>query len=87
MSQLPGHNVSDDPHVYIYSGSLLHTLTSAVILSIVSSLLLIPVIICSVLESVSLKIIIIVIAMNVYLFVLTWLTRLKTPELILAGAT
>lgn len=85
--QLPGHDISNDPNIYIYSGPLLRYLTSAILLFMVSSLLLTPVIICNAMTSVSLKILVIVISMVLYLFVLTALTRSKTPELILAGAT
>ncbi|KAI1329832.1 hypothetical protein F5Y16DRAFT_71590 [Xylariaceae sp. FL0255] len=81
------HTVSTDANVYIYSGSLIKRTAATLLLLLISILLLLPVIICTTTTSMIARLFIIVISTAVYLATLSALTRARTFELILAGAT
>jgi len=73
--------------VYIYSGTLIKRLTRAVILILTIGLLLTPVVVCNSVPSVVPRISIVVLSSAVFLFVLDALMKVRTFELVLAGAT
>lgn len=81
------HNLSIDPNVYLYSGHLIKRIARMLLLLLITSLLLMPVVICNVTNTTSIRIVIIMISTMVYLAILSELTRSKTMELVLAGAT
>ncbi|KAE9363029.1 hypothetical protein N431DRAFT_357402, partial [Stipitochalara longipes BDJ] len=83
----PSHDVSRDSNVYIFSGSLIGRITRTLILSIITFLLLAPVLVCNALSSTTPRIITIVISTIVFLSTLSLLTRARTVETFLAGAT
>jgi hypothetical protein len=85
--QDPLHDVSRDSNVYIFSGSLIRRITRTLILSIITFLLLAPVLICNSLTSTTSRMITIVISTIVFLSTLSLLTRARTVETFLAGAT
>ncbi|KAK0113057.1 hypothetical protein ONS95_014763 [Cadophora gregata] len=81
------HNISNDPNVYIYSGRRIQRTAKAVLLFLITLLLLMPVIICNFVDTISIRITIVMISTISYLLVLSGLTRARTIELIIAGAT
>lgn len=85
--QDPSHDISRDSNVYIFSGSLIGRITRTLILSIIIFLLLAPVLVCNALTSTMSRIITIVISTIVFLSTLSSLTRARTVETFLAGAT
>ncbi|KAI0401134.1 hypothetical protein F4802DRAFT_582041 [Xylaria palmicola] len=84
---LPSHNVSADANVYIYSGSLIRRIARVLLLVLISFLLLLPVTICTTTTSMVVRLFIIILSTAVYLAILSALTKARTFELILAGAT
>ncbi|KAI1740158.1 hypothetical protein F4680DRAFT_448354 [Xylaria scruposa] len=84
---MPFHNVSTDANVYIYSGCIIKRTAKILLLLLISFLLLLPVTICSTTTSMIARLIIIILSTAVYLTVLSALTKARTFELILAGAT
>ncbi|KAK1838550.1 hypothetical protein CCHR01_18822 [Colletotrichum chrysophilum] len=85
--QSPLHDVSKDTNVYIYSGSLIKQSARALMLCLVTGLILTPVVICIVVDSVVARVFVIIISTVLYLFILSRLTNSRMMELILAGAT
>ncbi|GAB1317148.1 hypothetical protein MFIFM68171_07358 [Madurella fahalii] len=85
--QCSGLSISSNPNVYIYSGSLIRRLTRVVILIVTIALLLTPVVVCNSVPLVVPRISIVVLSSAVFLFVLDALMRVRTFELVLAGAT
>jgi len=81
------HSVSIDANVYIYSGTLIKRTARALLLFLITFLLLMPVVICNIINTISIRIIVIMISTISYLFILSELTKSRTMELILAGAT
>ncbi|KAI7781661.1 hypothetical protein LA080_014427 [Diaporthe eres] len=81
------HTVSDDPNVYIYSGPLIQQTARAMLLLLITFLLLMPVVICNIVGTLSIRVFVVVVSTILYLLVLSVLTKSKTIELILAGAT
>ncbi|KAE9378767.1 hypothetical protein N431DRAFT_499509 [Stipitochalara longipes BDJ] len=83
----PHYSVSRDSNVYIFSGSLIGRIARTLILTIIIFLLLAPVLVCNSLSNTTSRIITIVISTIVFLFTISALTRAKTVETFLAGAT
>ncbi|KAI0549270.1 hypothetical protein F4679DRAFT_272939 [Xylaria curta] len=81
------HNTSNDPNVYIYSGPLIHQAARALLLSLIALLLLIPVVICNIINTTSGRIVVVIASTISYLLILFSLTKSRTMELTLAGAT
>jgi hypothetical protein len=74
-------------NVYNYSGQWVQQTARALLLSLITLLLLMPVIICNSVTKNLLRIIIVVISTITFLLVVLWLTKSRTIELILTGAT
>jgi hypothetical protein len=85
--QDPHHDVSRDSNVYIFSGSLIGRAARTLILTIIILLLLAPVLVCNALSNTTSRIITIVISTIVFLSTISALTRARTIETFLAGAT
>ncbi|KNG47996.1 hypothetical protein DDE82_004440 [Stemphylium lycopersici] len=83
----PQHNLSVDPNVYLYSGHLIRRIARAFLLVLITALLLLPVVICNLISGTSVRIVIIMFSTITYLSILSGLTRSRTMELVLAGAT
>ncbi|KAH8895992.1 hypothetical protein GQ53DRAFT_779302 [Thozetella sp. PMI_491] len=81
------HDLSTDPDMYIYSGSLIKTIARTVMLMLITTVLLMPVVICIFTNSVWARVCVIIVSTISYLLVLSKLTDMKTTKLILAGAT
>ncbi|KAI1327067.1 hypothetical protein F5Y16DRAFT_208553 [Xylariaceae sp. FL0255] len=84
---MSAHTLSTDSNVYIYSGSLIKRTAGGLLLLLISLLLLFPVIICTTTASMIARLFIIILSTAFYLAILSALTRARTFELILAGAT
>ncbi|PMD64853.1 uncharacterized protein K444DRAFT_640603 [Hyaloscypha bicolor E] len=84
---IPGHEASNDPSVYLYSGSLIRRITDVLMLSPIALLLLCPIIICVLITSTWARIAVITLATLIYLSILSRLTKAKMIELVLAGST
>ncbi|CAI6337693.1 unnamed protein product [Periconia digitata] len=83
----PQFDLSVDPNVYLYSGSLIKQVARALLLCLITFLLLMPVVICNITGSTSVRIFVIMISTILYLSILFSLTKSRTMELVLAGAT
>lgn len=79
--------MSIDPNVYIYSGFLIRGTARAIVLFLITFLLLTPVVICILVDSVWARIVVIIASMVLYLLIVSRLTDAKMIELILVGAT
>ncbi|KAI1141534.1 hypothetical protein F5Y05DRAFT_410091 [Hypoxylon sp. FL0543] len=84
---LPQHDLSTDPDMYIYSGPLVKSTARALMLVLITALLLTPVVVCILVNSVWAQICVIIVSTVAYLSVLSKLTNSRMMELILAGAT
>ena len=80
-------DVSRDPNVHIFSGSLTRGLAWALILPLILFLLVVPVVVCNVLDSLALRIMTILIFISIFLVTLSGLTKARTTEIFVAGAT
>ena len=78
---------SRDPKVHIFSAPLLYRRARILLAPLVTTLLLTPVVICNFLASLSSRLAVVVFATSVFVAVLSVLTRAKTIDLIVAGAT
>ncbi|KAL2820069.1 hypothetical protein BJX63DRAFT_337402 [Aspergillus granulosus] len=83
----PYHDISDDPNVYIYSGPWIRRIAKAILLSIIILFLLLPIVVCSMTQLIPVRLAIIAVLTIAYLVVIPLLTKSKTMELMLAGAT
>ncbi|KAK7946894.1 uncharacterized protein PG986_011215, partial [Apiospora aurea] len=82
------HNdASNDPNVYIYSGPLIQRTARGLLLSLITVLLIMPIVICNIINTSLTRIVVAVLSIILYLLVLSGLTNSGTMELILAGAT
>ncbi|KAF2626793.1 hypothetical protein BU25DRAFT_72116 [Macroventuria anomochaeta] len=81
------YDLSTDPNVYLYSGQIIKRIARALLLFLITTLLLMPVVICNMANSTTVRLIIIVISTICYLFILSEMTKSRTIELVLAGAT
>lgn len=79
--------VSTDADVFIYSGPWIKRIARALMLSLVTILLLMPIVVCNILTSTQSRIIVVMISTLCYLLFLARMTRSKTIELIVAGTT
>jgi len=73
--------------VYIYSGSLIKQTARVLLLLLITVLLLIPVIICNIIKTFSIRIVIVMASTIFFLLILSRLAKSRTIELIIAGAT
>ncbi|KAK0739046.1 hypothetical protein B0T21DRAFT_285004, partial [Apiosordaria backusii] len=83
----PGFEISSNPHVYIYSGGMIRRIAMGLLLLLITSLILTPVVVCDLVDDMPARITIITASTLCYLTVLSRLTKSRTIELILAGAT
>ena len=81
------YDLSKDPNVYLYSGHFVKRVARVLLLSLITSLLLLPVVICNLVDTTSIRIGIVLVFTVVYLAILTELIEPKTMELVVAGAT
>ncbi|KAI1460609.1 hypothetical protein F4805DRAFT_369275 [Annulohypoxylon moriforme] len=82
LRDLPGN-----PNVYMYRGPWIRRAANALLISLIIVLLMVPVVICNTISVTSVRIIIIILFTVLYLSVISFLTRSKTMELVLAGVT
>ncbi|KAH7304139.1 hypothetical protein B0I35DRAFT_363654, partial [Stachybotrys elegans] len=82
-----GHATSLDPSVYHFTGHIIKRIATTVLLCIITLLLLMPVVICNLVETMFIRIIIVILSTIVYLITISLLTRSRTIELMVAGAT
>ena len=83
----PQSNVSRDPHISIFSDSLVQKLARSLIASLVVVVLLVPIIVLNALASIALRLAVIVIASAGLVTTLSCLTNAKTVEVFVSGAT
>ncbi|KAK8055359.1 hypothetical protein PG993_000586 [Apiospora rasikravindrae] len=79
--------LSTDNKVHIFSGEGVRQAARALLLLLITLLLLVPVIVCNFVSSSSARITIVTVSTVTYLKILLVLTKSKTFELTLAGAT
>lgn len=80
-------SVSRDPKVFIYPGSLLRRISQIIVALLIVSLLLLPVITITALKSGMLRITVAIVASAIFIITLSALTKAKTSEMFVAGAT
>ena len=85
--QDPEHNMSTDQDVYLHRGPLITGTAKVLMLSLITLLLVAPVIICITFDDVRVRISVIVLSMIIFLLMLSRLSDAKMKELVLAGAT
>lgn len=86
-SQAPATTASRDPDIYICSGSSLATIVRFLLAWIVIVLLLVPLLIINAVDSVALRMTVVVIFFAVLIATLAGCTKAKTTELFVSGAT
>jgi hypothetical protein len=87
LPQRPQFDLSRDPNVLIFSSTLLKRITRGLIAWVVVLVLLVPVIAISAVERVAIRMGIIVVASAVAIMMLALMTKIKTWEMFLGGAT
>ena len=87
MCQRPRFPVSRDPNVYMFSGTYFKRLTRAIAAWGVVLLLLVPVVIINALESTLLRLVLIIVASGMVIMLMGVLTKARTGELFMVGAT
>jgi hypothetical protein len=87
LPQRPQFDLSRDPNVLIFSSTLLKRITRGLIAWVVVLILLVPVIAISAVERLAIRMGIIVVASAVIIMMLTLMTKIKTWEMFLGGAT
>ncbi|KAK0721690.1 hypothetical protein B0T26DRAFT_739166 [Lasiosphaeria miniovina] len=75
------HKVSTDPNVIVYSGPWIQ------LLFLITLLLLMLVVICNLIDTISIRLVVVMACTISYLLILFALTRSRTMNLVLAGAT
>ena len=83
----PQPNVSRDPNVHIFPVSSITQAARILMTPFIIVLLLMPVIICSFVNSLTARLVVITIATTSFMIVLSGLTKTRTVELAVAGAT
>ena len=86
-SKTPGFEISSNPGVYIYSGTMIKTIATGLMLFLITFLLLTHVVVCVLVDSIPARVVIIITSTACYLMVLSRLTKSRMMELVLAGAT
>ncbi|KAI4860962.1 hypothetical protein F4820DRAFT_452427 [Hypoxylon rubiginosum] len=81
------HNISRDPSVHIITKSTIARITRVLMTPFIITLLLAPVIICNILDSLLARLFMVVIATTAFVAVLSGSTKAKTYDLVVAGAT
>lgn len=81
------HHLSLNPNVYVYSGPLVKRIARAIMLILITVLLLMPVVVCIIVNSMWARICVIITSTVIFLTILSRLTKSRMIELILAGAT
>ncbi|KAI0409257.1 hypothetical protein F4802DRAFT_242027 [Xylaria palmicola] len=84
---LSGNRRSRDSHVYLYSGALVRRLSHVAISTLVALLLIAPIIVCSAVQSIPLRLALILIATMMLLMTMATISYRGTAELFIAGAT
>ncbi|KAI1438308.1 hypothetical protein GGR50DRAFT_705287 [Xylaria sp. CBS 124048] len=87
LGKKPEHSISRDPNVHIFSESSTARAARFLITPFVAILLLTPVIICNFLESLTARLVVIIVATTSFVAVLSGFTKVRTVELVVAGAT
>ena len=83
----PNDGVSRDANVHIFAPSSVRRAVRILLTPLITLLLLTPVVICNFVRTLTPRLVIIVIATTGFIAVLSGLTRARTVELIVAGAT
>ncbi|KAK2009605.1 hypothetical protein LZ32DRAFT_589796 [Colletotrichum eremochloae] len=81
------HDISNDSNIYIYSGTLIRRTARGLLLLLITVLLMLPVVVCNIVNTASARIIVVMVSTICYLLVLSGLTNSRTMELVVAGAT
>ncbi|KAI1370095.1 hypothetical protein F4677DRAFT_398262 [Hypoxylon crocopeplum] len=81
------HDYSADEDIYIYRGPLIQRTARTLLIFLITLLLMSPVVICNLISTISARIVVIMLFTILYLLILSCLTKSRTMELILAGAT
>ncbi|KAK3338128.1 hypothetical protein B0H65DRAFT_560981 [Neurospora tetraspora] len=83
----PFQNVSKYPNIYIDSSPRIKLTAQALLLLLITLMLLLLVVLCNIVSTTSARIIIVIVFTIGFLLILSGLTKSKTMNLILAGAT
>ncbi|KEF52909.1 uncharacterized protein A1O9_10815 [Exophiala aquamarina CBS 119918] len=85
--ELPFHNISRDPNVYISSGSALRRATRFLIALLLVILLFIPIVLCSAQNSMTARMAVVAIAASLFIGIVSIIIKAKSIEIFMAGAT
>ena len=87
MAKYPWVNASRDPNVHIFPRSSITWIARMLMTPFVVVLLMAPVVMCNLVGSLTTRLVVIVAATTGFVAVLSGLTRARTIELVVAGAT
>lgn len=87
MLKYPRLDASRDPNVHIFPRSSITWVARMMMTPFVVVLLLAPVVICSLVGSLTVRLVVIIAATTGFVAVLSGLTKARTVELVVAGAT
>ncbi|KIW77439.1 hypothetical protein Z517_09885 [Fonsecaea pedrosoi CBS 271.37] len=85
--ELPFHNVSRDPNVYICTSSALTRATRFLIAVLLILLLLIPMVICSAQKNMTARIVVVGVAASLFIAIVSVVIKARSIEIFMAGAT
>ena len=80
-------DISKDSRVFIFSGPLLNNVVRILIVWLIVVLLLVPILIILAISNVWLRMLLIIVASGSFISALSAMTKARTGELFLAGAT
>ncbi|KAE8447334.1 hypothetical protein EG329_010892 [Mollisiaceae sp. DMI_Dod_QoI] len=87
LGQHPRLGISNDPNVHIFPPSSITLAARILMTPFITILLLTPVIICNFFDSLTARLVVIIAATAAFISILSGLTRARTVELAVAGAT
>ncbi|KAK5651860.1 hypothetical protein OQA88_11629 [Cercophora sp. LCS_1] len=87
LGMLSRPNTSRDPHVHIFPKPHTYRLARILLTPLITCLLLVPVAVCSLLQSPTARLVIVTAATSIFVMALSLLTKPRTVELAVAGAT
>ncbi|OAL35473.1 hypothetical protein AYO20_05323 [Fonsecaea nubica] len=85
--ELPFHNVSRDPNVYICTSSALTRATRFLIAVLLILVLLIPMVICSAQKNMTARIVVVGVAASLFIAIVSVIIKARSIEIFMAGAT
>ncbi|KAK4213176.1 hypothetical protein QBC37DRAFT_440943 [Rhypophila decipiens] len=87
FEQRASRNLSSDPNVFVSTASPVGKVAKGVVLGIATLLILLPIVICNCTTSLTARMSVVMMFVMIYLAILLHMTRSRTVEILVAGAT